>query len=98
MASDMNLEHFAAFQGQHFTVQLDAGVSVSAELVEAHGLPAPPFQGRQPFSLLFKGPTTPRLLQRTYRLQPPAGAKPLDIFLVPVSADTTGVCYEAVFA
>ena len=98
MATEMSLEHFAALQGQHYTVQLDADTGVRAELVEARGLPSPSFQGRQPFSLLFKGPSTPQLPQRTYRLQPPAGAEPLDIFLVPVSADTTGVCYEAVFA
>jgi hypothetical protein len=94
----MNLEHFCALQGQHFTVQLDADTGVQAELVEARGLTSPPFQGRQPFTLLFKGPAAPQLAQRTYRLQQPGDDEPMDIFLVPVSADATGVCYEAVFS
>lgn len=98
MALEMSLEHFAALQGRHFTVQLGAGTDVLAQLVEARGLPAPAFQGRQPFTLLFKGPAAPQLPQRTYRLLHPADAEPLEIFLVPVSADATGVCYEAVFA
>jgi hypothetical protein len=97
MAGEMTLEHFAALQGQHFTVHLDEGVGLPAELVEARGLPAPPFQGRQPFTLLFRGPAAPRLPQRTYPLQHAGDPAPMDIFLVPISVDATGVCYEAVF-
>lgn len=94
----MDLEHFAALQGRRFTVQAGDALAIQAELIEACRLPMPATQGRQAFSLLFKGPVEPVLPQRTYRLQHEADAEPLDIFLVPVSADASGVCYEAVFA
>ena len=98
MANELRLEHFSELQGRRFTVQLDDGAALQAELVEARALPAPPFEGRHPFTLLFKGPATPLLPQRIYRLQHEAEAEPIDIFLVPVSADAAAVCYEAVFS
>ena len=80
-------------------MQLEDGAALQAELVEARALPAPPFQGRQPFSLLFKGPASPLLPQRIYRMQPQSEVdEPIDIFLVPVSADAATVRYEAVFS
>lgn len=78
-------------------VQLEHGDSLPAELIETRALQAYSFQGRQPFSLLFKGPAVPVLPQSIYKIRHDGDGEPLDIFLVPVSADASGACYEAVF-
>lgn len=95
---DLNLDCFAALQGQSFVVQAQNSAALTAELVEARKLPAAPYQGRQPFALLFKGPPSPVLPQNTYQVTHPGSARPLEIFLVPISADASGTCYEAVFS
>jgi hypothetical protein len=94
---DLTLERFSALQGQHFTLRAEHGEPLMAELIDARPLTAPPFQGRQPFSLLFKGPASPVLAQRTYQVAHESDSEPHDIFLVPVSADASGACYEALF-
>jgi hypothetical protein len=50
---------------------------------------------RAPFSLFFLVPVV--LPQQIYRLTHEAFAEPLDIFLVPVGRDASGVTHEAVF-
>lgn len=96
--TELNHEGFAALQGQSFEMRVENAVALTAELIEARKLPAAPHLGRQPFALLFKGPPSPVLPQNTYRVTHRGGAEPLDIFLVPVSADASGTCYEAVFS
>lgn len=95
---DLNLDGFAALQGQSFELRAQNALTLTAELVEARKLPAAPHLGRQPFALLFKGPPAPVLPQNMYQVTHPGSAQPLDIFLVPVSADASGACYEAVFS
>lgn len=96
--SEFGLEHFASLRGKRFILHGEESGSLSAELVEAKPLSTPSFQGRQPFSLLFRGPASPVLPQRIYSVAHDSDAQPLDIFLVPVSADAYGACYEAVFS
>jgi hypothetical protein len=62
--------------------------------VTGHSYPGEP--ARQSYSLLFCGPATPILPQRTYRLAH-AEIGEVDIFLVPVGKQKEGVSYEAVF-
>ena len=50
---------------------------------------------RTPFSLFFLAAVL--LPQQIYRLTHEAFAEPLDIFLVPVGRDASGVTHEAVF-
>lgn len=91
------LADFTALCGERFAVQQTGVDGLWADLVEAQPLGGPPCNGRQPFSLLFTGPAAPALPQCTYRLahaQMPA----LDIFLVPVGADASGVRYQAIFS
>jgi hypothetical protein len=52
---------------------------------------------RQPFSLLFRGAGTTIWPQGIYPLTR-AGLDQLDIFLVPVGKDESGVRYEAIFS
>lgn len=92
------LAQFAALCGERFDVQADGIDPISAELVEAQALRQPAFEGRQPFSLLFAGPAAPQLPQRTYRLAHAGLPAALDVFLVPIAADASGVRYEAVFS
>ena len=52
--------------------------------------------GRDPFSLVFRGPAQPLLPQATYRLEH-AGLGALEIFIVPIGQDGAVTRYEAVF-
>lgn len=92
-------ETFAPHVGSTF--QLAAGES-SAELVldsaDAVELDAssPTGPGRLPFSLIFSGPITPILEQRTYdTTHPVLGSFPL--FIVPIGPAAGRMQYEAVF-
>lgn len=95
--SDLSLDRFTAWQGERFLVRLTAGDQLATELIEARHLPGTAFAGRQPFSLLFKGPSSPVLPQSIYEMVREGDSHPLDVFLVPVSVDASGACYEAVF-
>ena len=51
---------------------------------------------RAPFSIVFRGPMTPILPQRIYRMEhEEIGA--FDLFIVPIGPDSEGMRYEAVF-
>ena len=71
-----------------------AGVSAGAGVSATSG-PARE-GGRQPFSLLFRGPTEHRLEQATYPLEHPQLGT-VEIFMVPVGVSGSGLEYEAVF-
>jgi hypothetical protein len=90
----LTLDDFAGLCGERFAL---AELGSWAELVEVQPLPAAPFSGRQPFSLVFAGPAAPVLPQRTYRLAH-ARMPELDIFLVPIAADAAGARYQAIFS
>jgi hypothetical protein len=51
---------------------------------------------RAPFSIVLRGPATPILPQRIYRLEHPALGN-FDLFLVPIGPDQGGMRYEAIF-
>ena len=51
---------------------------------------------RSPFSLIFRGPSAPVLAQKTYALENAALGR-LEIFLVPIGPDASGMRYEAIF-
>jgi hypothetical protein len=51
---------------------------------------------RAPFSTVFRGPATPILPQRIYRLQHPEIGG-FELFLVPIGPDERGMRYEAIF-
>ena len=59
----------------------------------AGGIPG----GREPFSLLFRGPSSPRLAQAMHDFEHPRHGT-LAIFIVPVGADADGILYEAIFS
>jgi hypothetical protein len=98
--SDVTLATFEPRLGESFRIALDDGQSLDVELVEAAASwgGAPPSEGRgEPFSIVFRGPYEPVLPQRIYRIEhDELGA--LEIFLVPIGPDESGMRYEAVFA
>ncbi|HEX6391308.1 MAG TPA: hypothetical protein VFZ89_17730 [Solirubrobacteraceae bacterium] len=83
---------FEPHAGDRFA--LDAA-GISFVLEEVTTLAARP-DGRDPFSLIFRGPSEPVLPQAIYRLEHDAlGA--LEIFIVPLGVDAGGTRYEAIF-
>ncbi|HNT25527.1 MAG TPA: hypothetical protein PKM21_14230 [Anaerolineales bacterium] len=91
---------FQPYLNQFFHISLEGQETPYAlVLVEIKDLgPAPTGQARQPFSLLFQNPDPKHyLLQRIYCLEH-AQAGTLELFLVPVGPDRSGMLYEAIFA
>ena len=104
MLESLTLATFADKIGHTFGVQVDQGSSIDTRLIEARrlnarsadGRPSLGPRGREPFSLHFLGPATPRLQQRIYRVtHDTVGAH--DIFLVPIGLRDGGLLYEAIF-
>lgn len=99
MLDTLTLDAFTPLVGTVFQGADDTGAAAGDfTLVEARSLASPATRAeaarrlREPFSLLFTGPATPTLPQRTYRLtQPRLGA--VEIFLVPIGPGR----YEAIF-
>lgn len=88
---------FESQLGQVFSLGADAcDGPLGLELVEATATGHPGSSGRQPFSLLFRGPASPVLTQATYRLES-EGFGEIELFLVPLGPADGGFRYEAVF-
>jgi hypothetical protein len=84
-----------------FPDSANSETSLELVLIEATDLspragPAAAASRRAPFSLVFRGPPTPILSQRIYRLEH-AEIGRFDLFLVPIGPDERGMRYEAVF-
>jgi len=90
-------EQFAPYLDQTFRTSFNSStvdlVLISADRL-ADGAAA---DGRQPFSLVFRGPRTPVLTQKIHRLHH-GTLGPLDIFIVPIGPDHLGMRYEAIFS
>ena len=96
MLENLNIATFADKVGDTFRLQQDSGEPFELELIEARGT-AGQSDHREPFSIVFRAPAEPVLDQRIRRLEhDELGA--LELFLVPIGPDDTGMRYEAVFA
>lgn len=98
----MTFDQFSGRVGQTFEVGAEGGVRIRAELVEATesaeaGGPGPDGQPRRQFALVFRGPLEPVLPQATHTVEHDELGR-LEIFLVPIGPDGSGMRYEAVFA
>ncbi|HEV7808257.1 MAG TPA: hypothetical protein VGO80_20790 [Solirubrobacteraceae bacterium] len=85
---------FAPLVGDAFTIAAEPA-SIEFTLESATTLGSRP-GGRDPFSLLFRGPREPLLAQAIYRLEH-AVLGPLEIFIVPLGQDAQTTRYEAIF-
>jgi hypothetical protein len=98
--SGLTLARFESRLGDSFRIALENGQRIDVELVEAaaSGAGATPPEGvREPFSIVFRGPFEPVLPQRIYLMEHDDLGS-LEIFLVPIGPDKSGMRYEAVFA
>ena len=75
---------------------LDVALIEATDLTPRAGQHAAAQERRAPFSIVFRGPATPILPQRIYRLEHPALGT-FDLFLVPIGPDECGMRYEAIF-
>ena len=87
---------FAAQANSVYEVDLGAS-SMQLTLVDIRPLPANGFADakRAPFSLILRSTVQVVLPQRIYRLRHAAGL--VEMFIVPVGRDATGVTYEAIY-
>ncbi|AKU91978.1 DUF6916 family protein [Vulgatibacter incomptus] len=101
MLEGLTAAQFSSRIGESFVLRLDGGEPPELELVlsevaEGPVDPRPPEARRAPFSLLFRGPASPALPQRIYKLRHRELGE-LEIFLVPIRRDAQGLVYEAIF-
>lgn len=96
MLDKLRKETFEPITGQVFALSLGDGQTIPLELSAVNGNGLQGMAKREQFSLHFRGPATPALVQQTYHLEH-AQLGALDIFLVPIRRDATGMMYEAVF-
>jgi hypothetical protein len=90
----LTAEDFRPYLGTRFCM---GGDSFDLELVSIVELGAAiSREFRAPFSLMLRGPLEPLLKQRIHRLEH-RELGVLDLFLVPIGPDQTGMGYEAVF-
>jgi hypothetical protein len=98
----ITFDQFSGRVGELFDVAADDGTTIRTELVEAKesgepGGTGPDGQPRLQFSLIFRGPSEPTLPQATHGVDH-AELGHLEMFLVPIGPDATGMRYQAVFA
>jgi Domain of unknown function (DUF6916) len=101
MLADLKRSHFAEHVHQAVRIRvgeaaLDAELAAVVPLGESGEGDVDAKGYRLPFSLLYRGPLTPVLPQRTYPVEHP-GMGTLELFLVPVGPEDGAMCYEAVF-
>jgi len=92
---DLTAATFEPHVGDTFTIDAEPE-AIALALAQVTTLGDRP-GGRDPFSLLFRGPAEPLLPQAIYRLEH-AGLGALEIFVVPLAPDDAGARYEAIFS
>lgn len=90
-----SMAQFAAHLGSRFELVRENEDPLHLELIELSEPQRSPRQ--EQFAVLFRGPVEPLLPQRIYRMGHPAIGT-FALFLVPISSDDTGICYEAIFS
>ena len=102
MLERFTLATFAEHLNDTFHLYPESGMDLELVLVEAIDLStegqrsASATEPRAPFSIVFRGPRTPILPQRIYRVAHPEIGD-FELFLVPIGPDEQGMRYEAVF-
>lgn len=96
MLDQLTLEDFQPLLGQ--TLHLGDGTTrIALELTEARVLKSPSPRAAPAFALILRENDSNRVFgQGLYRLEHPTLGD-IDLFVVPVGADTRGMCYEVTF-
>jgi hypothetical protein len=96
MLDKLTRETFEPLKSHRFQLSLGDREPLALELAAVLGNGLQGAASREQFSLHFRGPHLPALPQRIYRLEH-GQLGTLDIFLVPIARDASGMTYEAVF-
>jgi hypothetical protein len=94
---DWQLSTFEPYLETRFAVYDGDEHRLHVDLIRAERPASARPDAARPFSLVFRGPMEPILQQQIYRLECKGLAEPLDLFLVPIGPDASGMRYEAVF-
>lgn len=97
MLGKLTAADFTPYLDQKFQIQLPEKKLLTVFLTEVSinkNLEA--WKGRQPFSIIFRGPPDCELTQGMYPVSHNKLGE-LQLFLVPVGPDDKGMCFEAVF-
>jgi hypothetical protein len=88
------MDTFSGHVGTRFSMHYGDSQTAELELISVSDIGSSPRQIQ--FSLVFQGPADAPIAQSIYRIEHDAlGA--LELFLVPIGKDHTGVRYEAIF-
>lgn len=95
----LSLADFVPYLNQTFLIRLSSEETYSLELVEAAELGAANGPGfRKPFSLIFHNPDQTKYLpQRVYSLEHEKMGS-LEVFIVPLGPDVSGMRYQVIFS
>ena len=96
MLDSLTKESWQPHLEQTFQATLPSGETLTLQLIEVSGLGEKPGAQREPFSLLFRGPSQPLLEQSIAELEHESLGR-LALFLVPLGPDDRGMRYEAIF-
>ena len=99
LTTQLQLSDFSQAVGSLFQVCTESVFSCQLELLEAVKLgdrPSNSSTRSESFSLLFKGPQDIFLPQKIWLLNH-STLGDISLFLVPISQDDDGFCYEAIF-
>jgi hypothetical protein len=98
MLNTFSVTTFQPHVGQTFRLRLAESASVDLTLVEASplGTDADTRRLRAPFRLIFRGSMGRAPRQAIYTIEHET-LPPIEVFLVTISADATGVYLEAIF-
>jgi hypothetical protein len=94
MTQELLLPVFREQLNTTFRAKIDDSTEVDLELISAD--PGPESARQEQFSLIFRGPLSPALAQRTYEVSHPVLGNTA-LFLVPVGKDQEGFLYESYF-
>ena len=94
---ELNLATFAENLQTKFQASAAETKPVELEMVSATDTGTNLEEGREQFSIIFRGPLDTFLEQQTYQLEHPRMGT-FDLFLVPVRKQEDGFYYEACFA
>lgn len=96
MLETLTKDRWSEHLGGSFDVMDGGRGTMAMVLAEVTGLGTGGRGRRDPYSLVFRGPSAPVLPQRIYRLRHDRMGD-LELFLVPIGPDSEGMRYEAIF-
>ncbi len=97
MLENLTADDFSPHLNQEFQIQLDTNTTLMVQLTEVTiNKQLEERNGRQSFSLVFRGPRDLELTQGIYPMSHDKIGE-VDLFLVPIGPDEKGMCFEAVF-